>query len=67
MWKCKWFERRSSRELIEEPPNKDEETMKVREIRGNGWWDWSKISFEIPKNIRDIISGVVHCNMQQMH
>ena len=54
-WNDNWVKGQSVRELIEGPFTQKETKLSVAEMNHQGIWEWGKISFDFPKDVKDMI------------
>ncbi|KAF7839279.1 reverse transcriptase [Senna tora] len=58
VWEDNWFGKNSLRKLLVGPLNKHEDRLTVNRL-ANDWgsWTWDNLSFDLPQNIKDLISA----------
>ncbi|KAF7821833.1 reverse transcriptase [Senna tora] len=58
VWYDSWFSEDYLRSLIVGPLQKDEISINVNRFANDfGFWDWSRISFDLPVNIKNLITA----------
>ena len=48
----------TTRELIQGPLTQRDFNLSVAEATYQGTWDWSKLSFELPLDVKDMIKAI---------
>ena len=57
-WNDKWVKGQTTRELIQGPLTQRDFNLSVAEATCQGTWDWSKLSFELPLDVKDMIKAI---------
>ncbi|KAK9990873.1 hypothetical protein SO802_025858 [Lithocarpus litseifolius] len=57
-WNDKWVKGQTARELIQGPLTQREFNLSVAETTCQGSWDWRKLSFELPLDVKDMIKAI---------
>ena len=57
-WNDRWLKGQTARELIQGPLTQREFKLSVAEVTCHSTWDWSKLSFELPLDVKDMIKAI---------